>query len=257
MNRPFLLVQLSDPHIGADWGGADSVAMLAAAIESVRELEPNPDAVLISGDLADHATDVEYEQVRELLAPLEAPLYVLPGNHDDRLMLRRHFDVPGADGQPVQYAVDLGPLRLVVLDSKRVGEDSGELDAERLAWLEATLAAAPSTPTLLAMHHQPLATGIPAFDSFGLPLSDRQALGKVVQAHTQVRRIVCGHVHRAISTELGGRSVLAVPSTYVQARLEFGAEEIEVSPEPSGFAVHTLLDGELVSHIHLVRSQQQ
>src|SRR5919108_949183 len=257
MNRPFLLVQLSDPHIGADWGGADSVAMLAAAIESVRELEPNPDAVLISGDLADHATDVEYEQVRELLAPLEAPLHVLPGTRDDRLMLRRHFDVPGADGQPVQYAVDLGPLRLVVLDSKRVGEDSGELDAERLAWLEATLAAAPSTPTLLAMHHQPLATGIPAFDSFGLPLADRQALGKVVHAHTQVRRIVCGHVHRAISTELGGRSVLAVPSTYVQARLEFGAEEIEVSPEPSGFAVHTLLDGELVSHIHLVRSQQQ
>src|ERR671922_496693 len=106
MNRPFLLVQLSDPHIGADWGGADSVAMLAAAIESVRELEPNPDAVLISGDLADHATDVEYEQVRELLAPLEAPLYVLPGNHDDRRALHRHFGVPGGAGEPVQYSVD-------------------------------------------------------------------------------------------------------------------------------------------------------
>jgi Icc protein len=253
MKKPFLLIQLSDPHIGADWGDGDSVAMLAAAVESVRALEPNPDAVLISGDLADHATDVEYEQVRELLAPLEAPLYVLPGNHDDRLMLRRHFDVPGADGQPVQYAADLGPMRLVVLDSKRVGEDRGELDADRLAWLEATLAAAPSTPTLLAMHHPPLATGIPAFDTFGLPLADRQALGKVVETHSQVRKIVAGHMHRAISAELGGRSVLAVPSTYVQARLEFGAEEIEVSGEPSGFAVHTLLDGELVSHVQLVR----
>jgi 3',5'-cyclic-AMP phosphodiesterase len=253
VKKPFLLIQLSDPHIGADWGDGDSVAMLAAAVESVRALEPNPDAVLISGDLADHATDVEYEQVRELLAPLEAPLYVLPGNHDDRLMLRHHFDVPGADGESVQYAVDLGPLRLVVLDSKRVGEDSGELDADRLAWLEATLAAAPSTPTLLAMHHPPLATGIPAFDNFGLHPADRRALGKVVEAHPQVRRIVAGHMHRAISAELGGRSVLAVPSTYVQARLEFGAEEIEVSGEPSGFAVHTLLDGELVSHVQLVR----
>src|ERR671928_114140 len=94
--RPFLLVQLSDPHVGADWGGGDPVAMLAAAVECVRALEPNPDAVLVSGDLADHAADAEYEQVRELLAPLEAPLYVLPGNHDDRLALPRHFGVPRA-----------------------------------------------------------------------------------------------------------------------------------------------------------------
>jgi 3',5'-cyclic-AMP phosphodiesterase len=253
MKRPFLLVQLSDPHVGADWGDGDSVARLATAIASVRALEPNPDAVLISGDLADHAVDVEYEQVRELLAPLEAPLYVLPGNHDDRLALRRHFDVPGADGQPVQYAADLGPLRLVVLDSKRVGEDRGELDADRLAWLETTLAAAPGTPTLVALHHPPLATGIPGFDRVGLPPADRRALGKVIEAHSQVRRIVAGHMHRTISAELGGRNVLAVPSTYVQAQLEFGAEEIQLSTEPAGFAVHAWLDGELLSHVQPVR----
>lgn len=253
MKRPFLLVQLSDPHVGAEWGDGDSVAMLAAAVESVRALEPNPDAVLISGDLADHAVDVEYEQVRELLAPVEAPLYVLPGNHDDRLALRRHFDVPGADRQPVQYAADLGPLRLVVLDSTRAGEDRGELDADRLAWLEVTLAAAPGIPTLLALHHPPLATGIPGFDKVGLRPADRRALGKVIEAHPQVRRIVAGHMHRTISAELVGRNVLAVPSTYVQARLEFGAEEIRLSAEPCGFAVHAVLDGALVSHVQPVR----
>lgn len=250
--RPFLLVQLSDLHVGADWGDRDSVAMLAAAVECIRALESNPDAVLISGDLADHAADGEYERVRELLAPIEAPLYVLPGNHDDRLALRRHFGVPGAEGQPVQYAADLGPLRLVVLDSTRAGEDRGEFDADRLAWLQATLAAAPDIPTLLALHHPPLATGIPGFDKVGLPPADRRALGKVIEAHPQVRRIVAGHMHRTISAELGGRTVLVVPSTYLQARLEFGAEEIRLSAEPSGFAVHALLDGELVSHVQPV-----
>ena len=251
--KPFLLVQLSDPHIGAEWGGGDSVAGLAAAVESVRALEPNPDALLISGDLADHAADTEYEQVRELLAPLEAPVYVLPGNHDDRLALRRHFGVPGADGEPVQYSADLGPLRLVALDSKRAGEDRGELDADRLAWLAETLAAAPGVPTLVALHHPPLATGIPGFDKLGLPPADRRALGKVVGAHPQVRRIVAGHMHRTISAELGGRSVLAVPSTYVQAQLDFGADEVQISAEPSGFAVHALVDGELISHVQPVR----
>jgi Icc protein len=229
------------------------VETVSAAVECVRALDPSPDAVLISGDLADHALDVEYEQVRALLEPLQAPLYVLPGNHDDRLALRRHFGVPGDGGDPVQYAVDLGPLRLVVLDTKRDGEERGELPADRLAWLAASLAAAPEAPTVLALHHAPLAFGIPAFDEVGLPATDRRGLATVVERHPQVLRIVAGHTHRTISAEIGGRSVLAVPSTYVQALLDFGAKEIELSTDPPGFAVHTLVDGELVSHIQPVR----
>jgi Icc protein len=248
----FLLAQLSDPHIGADWGDGDSVARLAAAVESVRLLRPQPDAVLVSGDLADHATDAEYEQVRELLAPLGVPMYVLPGNHDDRRALNRHFGVPGADGEPVQYAVDLGPLRLVVLDTTRPGEDPGRLDSERLAWLDAELAATPDAPTLLAMHHPPLSTGIPLWDELGLPTADRQALSEVLEGHRQVRRIVGGHMHRTMTAELAGRPVLTVPSTYVQMRLDFHAREVELAPDPAGFAVHAFVDGELISHIQPV-----
>jgi Icc protein len=252
MSQPFLLAHLSDPHIGAEWAGGDPAAGLAAAVDCVRSMREQPDAVLVSGDLADHATDAEYAQVRELLAPLAAPLYVLPGNHDDRAALRRHFDVPGADGEPVQYSVDLGPLRLVVLDTTRPGEDPGALDAERLGWLDAELAAAPEPPTILAMHHPPLLTGTPAWDDFGLPAADLRALGDVVERHPQVRRLVAGHVHRTMTAELAGRAVLTVPSTYVQARLDFGAAETEWATEPPGFAWHAVFDGELVSHIQPV-----
>jgi 3',5'-cyclic AMP phosphodiesterase CpdA len=252
LSRTFLLAQLSDPHIGAEWAEGDPVARLAAAVESIRALRPLPDAVLVSGDLVDNATDAEYEQVCELLAPLGAPLYVLPGNHDDRRALRRHFGVPGANGEPVQYAVDLGPLRLVALDTTRPGEDPGALDAERLAWLDAELATRPGVPTLVAMHHPPLSTGVPVWDELGLPAADRSALAEVVERHRQVRRLVAGHVHRTITGELAGRAVLTVPSTYVQARLDFCSEEIELAAEPAGFAVHAVRDGELISHIQPV-----
>jgi 3',5'-cyclic AMP phosphodiesterase CpdA len=252
VDQPFLLVQLSDFHIGADWAGDDSVARLAVAIESVLGFRPQPDAVLVTGDLSDHATDAEYEQVRDLLAPLSAPLYVLPGNHDDRRALRRHFGVPGADGEPVQYAVDLGRLRLVIIDTTRPGEDPGALDGDRLGWLDEELAAAPRTPTLLAMHHPPLSTGVPAWDEIGLPDADRQALANVIARHPHVRRIVAGHVHRAITGALADRPVVTVPSTYVQGRLRFGAHEIELVDEPAGFAVHAVLDGEVVSHVQPV-----
>src|SRR5512132_1431431 len=216
--RPFLLVQLSDPHVGADWADADPVAGLAAAVASVCSLFPEPDAVLISGDLADHATAAEYDQLRELIAPLDAPLYVLAGNHDDRRALHRHFGVPGADGEPVRYSVDLGPLRLVALDSTLPGRDSGALEGDQLDWLDAELAAAPEQLTLIAMHHPPIVIGVPAWDEIGLAASDRRALGGVIERHQQVRRLVCGHFHSTITGELAGRGVLVVPSTYVQTR---------------------------------------
>jgi len=208
--------------------------------------------VLLSGDLADHATDEEYEQVRDLLAPLGAPLYVLPGNHDDRCALHSHFGVPGRDGEPVQYSVDLGPLRLVVLDTTRPGEDPGALDRDRLGWLDSELAAAPGAPTLIAMHHPPLLTGMAPWDDLGLPDADRRDLGEVVERHPQVRRLVAGHFHRTITGELAGRGVLTVPSTYVQARLEFTLQKIELTADLPGFAVHTVVDGELVTHIEPV-----
>ncbi|MGO9899340.1 MAG: metallophosphoesterase, partial [Solirubrobacteraceae bacterium] len=74
-----------------------------------------------------------------LLAELEAPVYVLPGNHDDRELLRSQFDLAGSGGAPVHYSVELGPLRLVVLDTTRPGEVHGELDCVRLEWLDAEL----------------------------------------------------------------------------------------------------------------------
>jgi Icc protein len=254
MSRPFLLVQLSDPHIGASWDEGDPAAKLAAAIDAVRVLDESPDAVLVSGDLAEHAADEEYEQVRALLGRIDAPSYVLPGNHDDRDALYRHFGVPGAGGRPVQYTADLGALRLVVLDSTLPGEDRGELDDEQLGWLDGTLAEAPGTPTVVAMHHPPVAVGIPAWDAIGLPAPDRRALAEVLARHPQVQRVVAGHVHRAMTAVLGGRTVQTVPSTYVQGLLDFAATELELSADPPGFAVHALVDGELVSHIQPVRA---
>ena len=222
----------------------------AAAVEAVRAHAP--DAVLLSGDLAENAADEEYEQLRELLEPLGVPAYVLPGNHDDRRALHRHFGVPGGAGEPVQYSVDLGPLRLVVLDATIPGEDAGALGAEQLEWLDAELAAAPDALTLIAMHHPPFVTGMRPLDDLGIPAADRRELGEVIERHRRVCRVVAGHFHRAMTGDLAGRPVMTVPSTYVQFRLNFAAQEIEFAAVPAGFAVHAVVDGELISHVEPV-----
>jgi 3',5'-cyclic AMP phosphodiesterase CpdA len=246
MSDPFVLVQLSDPHIGATWADADPVAGLEAAVKRVAGLKPAADAIVLTGDLADNGSEAEYEQVQNLLSILEAPLHVLPGNHDDRATMRRCFHLPGEGADPVNYVAELGPLRLLVLDTTIPGSASGSLDVE---WLDAQLAAAPDMPAVVAMHHPAMLIGIPAGDEMGIGTEELGELASVLERHPHALRLIGGHVHRVVSGQLGGRSVFTAPSTYVQTVLNFTTREIILGDEPTGFAVHLLRDGGLVTHV--------
>jgi 3',5'-cyclic-AMP phosphodiesterase len=252
MSRPLVVVQFSDAHIGADWDGSDPAARLREAVDQAAALNLSPAAVIVSGDLSEHAAADEYAFVGEQVSRLGAPVHVLPGNHDLRTPLRAAFDLAGGESGLVQYAVDVGELRLLLCDTIVPDQEGGSYEAERRAWLESELNAAPEAPTLIAMHHPPILTGIPAFDEIGLPDDDRRAFADLVAGHPQVRRIAAGHIHRVIAGEAGGRPVLVAPSTYVQTALELEPGEIRDSADPPGFVVHLLIDGELTSHVQPV-----
>jgi 3',5'-cyclic-AMP phosphodiesterase len=251
-NPPFLLLQISDTHLGASWEGVDPDACLRRAVEAIRGLPDRPDALLVSGDLTDNGAPVEYARLRELLAPLELEPHVLPGNHDKRAALRAAFGLAGDDGEPASHAVDLGPLRLVCLDTTIPGSDGGALDGGRIEWLDRTLDEEPERPTVLAMHHPPLRTEMPGFEAIGLADTSREALAEVLSRHPQVLRIVAGHVHRTIVAELAGRAVLTVPSTYLQSELHFTGSELTMRADPPGFAIHAFRDGALASHVQRI-----
>src|SRR6185503_3980724 len=112
--RPFLLLQISDTHLGADWEGIDPDECLLRAVEAILDLPQRADALVISGDLT-NGTPEEYARLRELVAPLDLEPHVLPGNHDLRGSLRAAFGLPGEGEEHASHAVDLGPLRLVCL----------------------------------------------------------------------------------------------------------------------------------------------
>src|SRR5437763_14018836 len=157
-SKPAILVQLTDLHLREaprlSFGLIDTGAYLRTAVESVLKLRQRPDAVVITGDLTDSGRAAEYDSLRELLTPLAAsglPIYLMPGNHDDREQLRRSFPDHGylGSGPYLQYSVDVGPLRLLALDTCVPGRDEGALCDERLAWLEAQLAASTGTPVVI------------------------------------------------------------------------------------------------------------
>jgi 3',5'-cyclic-AMP phosphodiesterase len=247
---PSLLAQLSDPHLDVGAGDRGSAEALAAAVAAVLALRPLPGAVVITGDVANGGAAAEYERVHELLEPLPMPVHVLAGNHDDRDALRERFGVPGSG--PLQYVARCDGLRLVVCDTQRPGRDDGALDGGRLEWLEAQLAAEPDAPTIVAMHHPPVAIGLPVLDAIGVAEPDRLALGDLLARSPQVRRVVAGHVHRSAFGTLGGCGVFACASTHLQAPLEIGSQELRLVEEPPAIALHVALDGGLVSHVQPV-----
>lgn len=258
VSAPELIVQITDSHLRAGPGDDESAAALSAAVAAIGRLEPQPAAVLFTGDIAAGGTPAEYERARELLAPLRMPVHPLAGNHDDRDSLRAAFgDHPGVAGGEgfVHYVAECGPLRVVACDTLKPGTDAGELSAERLEWIQAALAADPERPTILAMHHPPMLTGISAFDEeIGLAPDERRALAEVLARAGGVELIVSGHIHRAIRGSLGPTPVQVCPSVHLQARLDFrpGAP-IELAAETPGLAVHVYgADSRLASHIQTI-----
>src|SRR4051794_16303682 len=197
---------------------------LARAVERVRALRPAPVAVLVTGDIANSGSAEEHQRARELLAPLDAPVYTAAGNHD--LLGTRH-----------EYAVEAGGVRVIVCDTSIPGRDEGSLD---VAWLEGQVE--PGVPTIVAMHHPPIAIGLPWLDEIGLPGDQREALEDLLARSPQVLRVVAGHVHRASMATLGGCGVVTCASTNIQAELDFATPEMRLTNEPPSILVHALLD---------------
>jgi Icc protein len=251
-----LLLQLSDLHIREPgrlaYGRLDTAPYLQQAIDTLLRLPQQPDAVVITGDLTDFGRAAEYAHLRDLLAPLSMPVYLMPGNHDDRTQLRNSFADHAYLGSSgfVQFSVAVGGLQLVALDTVVPGASHGSLCAARLQWLADTLDQQRHRPVVIAMHHPPFATLIGHMDTIGL-LHGAAELEALVARHPNVERLICGHLHRSIQVRFGGSIAMTVPSPAHQVCLDLAPDAASAwTLEPPGFALHALHGhGPLVSHL--------
>jgi 3',5'-cyclic AMP phosphodiesterase CpdA len=247
--RPTLIAQISDLHVKPPgvlaYRRVDTAAALARCITELNRLAPRPDLVVISGDLADTPRVEEYDHLATLLAPLAIPLAAVPGNHDERGLLRAALpDQPYAsvDG-PLNSLRRVGELDIVLIDSSVPGVPHGELDAGTLAWLDATLAASPTRPALLFLHHPPFVTGIAHMDAQNL--RNAADLATVVRKHPRARLIAAGHVHRATLTIFAGIAATICPAPNHAVALDLDARlPPSFRVEPPAFHLHAWFPGE-------------
>ena len=252
-----LLAQISDLHFLPEgtlaFGRVDVAHCLERAIDHLNALRPRPDGVLITGDLTNDGDGAVWAELTGMLGRIEAPVYPLPGNHDERELMRAAFTHLGlfqAEG-PLCFAVDLGPLRLIGLDSLIPGDPAGRIGPEQLAWLDARLREGPRTPTLVALHHPPFRTGIDHMDA--MMLEDGGALAAVIGRHGQVERVLCGHVHRAVQCRFAGTIGQIAPGTAHAVQLALAGEPSRWIMEPLGVLLHEWRDGRgLVTHVDFI-----
>lgn len=244
MQQPVLIAQISDLHIKAhgklSYRKVDTLGALRKAIARLNALQPRPDAVVITGDLVDFGREDEYLTLKQALLALELPYWLMAGNHDDRQMLKKVFSEHQYLHQHpefIQWQAECGPLRLLALDSTVPEQPQGELCAERLAWLGARLAAEPERPTLVLLHHPPFTSGIAHMDR--QRLINPQALEQVLRPHSQVERVLCGHLHRSMQVRFAGTLACSAPGVSHQVAFDLCEDgPAHFCLEPAGFLLH-------------------
>jgi 3',5'-cyclic-AMP phosphodiesterase len=210
-----IIAQISDTHIVLDAPDAvRRISDLAQTVADINQLDPLPDAIVHTGDIAHNGRPDEYAQAVAILASARAPVYVLAGNKDNRLNLREAFSGSGymqPDFDFVQYAIDCYSVRLIALDTQSYG-NKGDYCCERLRHLADLVGAETTKPIAVFTHHPPfVVTEGPDpvhFERQEAMLRLRSALhysGRVVA-------VFSGHVHRAASGDVGGIRATVMPA---------------------------------------------
>ena len=259
-----LVAQITDIHLGfePDTPGEFNRQRLDATLAALTALDPLPDLMLATGDLVDRGDVDSYLRLREAFAGLPFPVHYALGNHD----VRRNFvevfpEVALTDGF-LQYTIEDGPVRLVVIDTLEEGRHGGGFCETRAAWLRDTLDDAPDRKTLIVQHHPPIEVGISWMNTDPAePWVHR--LADCLRGRSNVIGLVCGHIHRAIVTRWENVIVATCPSTAPQVALELKPIDPAVADgralivaDPPAYALHWWNGRELISHYDTATDHQ-
>ena len=214
-----VIAHISDTHLLADgrqlYGVVEGEANIRQALTQLQRISGKPEAIVITGDLADLGEPDAYKRLREIVEPvaaeLGAQLIWVMGNHDERGPYSQGlFDGEHTD-EPQDRVYDVNGLRVISLDSTVQGYHHGAISDEQLAWLASELATPAPHGTILALHHPPVPTPLLwAMDMLELQGQDR--LAAVLQG-SDVRAILAGHLHYSSFSTFAGIPVSVASAT--------------------------------------------
>ena len=215
-DAPVRLLQVTDPHLFRDesrtiYGVQTAISFRRVLQQALATDSPRPQAILVTGDIADDLTPQAYANFRQALEGYRLPVYCLPGNHDDPAIM------PGLlarDGFQYGGAAVFGAWGAVFLDTHVPDRPEGRVAAAELERLDRELERLHDRPVIVCLHHPPLPVGSAWLDTVGL--TNRDEVWTVIDRHPSVRLMLAGHVHQEFEGRHRDVRVLATPSTCAQ-----------------------------------------
>ncbi len=190
--------------------GVNTQKNLAKVVEALTHYEF--DALLISGDLTHHGTSGAYAQIKTILAPIKAPIYIIGGNHDDPAQLNTYFK------DNLLGSAKLGNWQLIGLDSVQPNKASGLLSKATLHQLNQQLSTSEAEHIIVALHH-PIVTMNSGWDD-DLSLENPKDLYPILAQYSKIRCVVFGHAHESADFHHQHFAIVACPSTALQYNQE-------------------------------------
>jgi Icc protein len=235
-SSPLVVAQITDTHLFANktqkMMGCETARSLQAVLSQLAHLTPKPNLLLITGDLSQDETPESYEQLKHQVSALNIPTHWIPGNHDQPALMEQVLCTPPFS---TQKSIQLDKWHLVLLTSSIAGHVEGALSKTTLTWLEQQLQQI-DRPTLIALHHPPLAIGSAWMDQIGLQNADE--LITILDRYPQVKIVLFGHIHQEFANTRNGVTYLGTPSTCVQ--FEPLQAKLAIDQQNPGFRLLTL-----------------
>lgn len=213
--RPTRVLHITDCHLGSDPSetllGLNVEASFVDVLEHALVREEMPDLILVTGDIAGHASSEAYERFTYHMdkAFPEIPYVCVPGNHDIPELM-----ASALPESVLPKVVELGDWLIVLLDSTIPNCEHGNLCDAELDFLQKTLAQYPDKHIIVCMHHQPIAIGCDWIDQYQVASADR--FKAMVAEAGNVEVVLWGHIHQAFERVIGSVQYMASPSTCIQ-----------------------------------------
>ncbi len=169
-----------------------------------------------------------YQRFIELISPLQLPVHCVPGNHDDRNLMREAINAP-----PFYYcdATEIENWLIVGVDSCESDRADGAIDASEYQRLDEAIDSSDAEHVMVCLHHPPVAMGSAWLDTVGL--AEPEVFFERVGASGKVRLAIFGHVHQAYDSEHHGVQIISTPSTCHQFKP--GSDDFAVDERPPAY----------------------
>ena len=252
--KPLNVLQLSDLHLFADAEqqllGINTNQSCDQVLAAVKALPIELDIILLTGDLAQDESAATYQVLHRKFSDFAIPIYAIPGNHDNPDLIR--LTLAHKPFQP-ERTFTMGGWQFILLDSSVEGEVHGSLSKATLTTLRQTLSST-QRPTLIALHHPAYPVQSQWLDQIGL--QNRDELWTLLDDYSQVKTVLCGHIHQDLPFSRQGVEYLSTPSTCVQFQPH--SQDFSADRADPGFRLLTLWpDGTFNSWVQRVPINQE